>query len=46
MGRWGNKQDLTHAQQYLFLKNSRVGHGVGSLDVTGLVWDARTVLRH
>jgi hypothetical protein len=39
MGRWGKRPNLTHAQQYIFLKSSRVGHGVGSLDVTGLVWE-------
>ena len=39
MTRRGERPILTPAQQYLFLKSSRVGHGTGSLDVSGLIWE-------
>lgn len=39
MPKWGERPDLTPAQQYLLLKNGRVGNGTGSLDATGLVWE-------
>jgi hypothetical protein len=38
MARWGDRPDLTPAQQYLFLMNSLGGHGAGSLAATGLTW--------
>jgi hypothetical protein len=39
MSRWWTRPDLSPAQQYLFLKNSRVGHGRGTLNACGLVWE-------
>lgn len=39
MMRWWACPELTPAQQYLFLKNSRVGHGKGTLNAAGLVWE-------
>lgn len=41
MASWGARPDLTPAQQHLFLKNSRIGHGSGSLNAAGLVWEYR-----
>lgn len=41
MKNWGKRRDLSPAQQYLFLKNSRVGHGCGKLNSAGLVWSYR-----
>jgi len=35
----GERPDLSLAQQYLFLKNSRVRHGSGSLGGAGLIWE-------
>lgn len=39
MPRRGERPDLTPAQQYLFLRNSRVGHGAGTLGAAGLTWE-------
>lgn len=39
MARRGERPDLSPAQQHLFLKNSRVGNGTGTLDSTGLTWE-------
>jgi hypothetical protein len=39
MAKWGARPDLSPAQQYLFLKNSRVGHGSGTLNTAGLTWE-------
>lgn len=39
MARRGERPDLTPAQQFLFLKNSRVGGGAGTLDAKGLAWE-------
>lgn len=39
MARRGERPDLTPAQQYLFLKNSRVGGGAGTLGAAGLTWE-------
>jgi hypothetical protein len=35
----GGRPHLTPAQQYVFLRASRVGHGTGQLNVAGLVWE-------
>lgn len=35
----GERPDLSPAQQYLFLKHSRVGCGTGSLNASGLTWE-------
>jgi hypothetical protein len=35
----GGRPSLTLAQQYLFLRASRVGHGTGSLNTKGLVFE-------
>lgn len=37
----GERAVLSLAQQYLLLKNSDVGNGVGLLEVTGLTWEYR-----
>jgi hypothetical protein len=37
----GDRPDLSLAQQYLFLKSSRVGDGVGSLKAAALTWEYR-----
>ena len=39
MARRGERPDLSPAQQYMFLKSSRVGCGTGSLDANGLGWE-------
>jgi hypothetical protein len=35
----GTRPSLTPAQQYVFLRASRVGHGTGQLTAVGLVWE-------
>lgn len=41
MRRWRGRPVLSPAQQYLFLKKSRVGHGSGSLKMERLIWEYR-----
>jgi hypothetical protein len=35
----GGRPSLTPAQQYVFLRVSRVGHGTGRVNAAGLVWE-------
>jgi hypothetical protein len=35
----GERPSLTPAQQYVFLRATRVGHGTGEVNATGLVWE-------
>jgi hypothetical protein len=39
MARRGGRPSLTPAQQYAFLRASRVGHGTGQLNAIGLLWE-------